>query len=752
MMLKQPRQYAEGIGDAVANRTINRIVTNQLGIERRETWGEVADRVAVGNSLLAPIPDQVFEYTKLYHHLAQASILMSGRHLQHGDYTQPDKNIELFTNCSTAAMSLLSFYLLLNGSGVGRSYDDDMMLVDWSLMPKVRCTINHNHSDVQSGRIAGYLTTKEARHLYENEDITVHMVDDSREGWAYAVAILEAMTYEGRTDETLIIDFSDVRGYGSPIGGMQDRPASGPGPLMAAIEHIAQLRHNKSDPWRLAMYVDHYLAECVLVGGARRAARMATKTWRDRSVLEFCKIKRPVEFEGMEWDDIQDYVNKNMPMPFLYSSNNSVMVDEEFWGYINNPVEGNADSDHANEVLDLISKCSYYDGTGEPGIINADKLVTNLEGAEYSDGEFARSKRFQIPAEARELAGDLARVAIDSPMPMIVNPCGEIVLYKLGGYCVIADVVPFHAEDLEDAEDAFRTATRALIRTNTMDAVYGPEVARTNRIGVGITGLHEFAYKFFGYGWHDIINEGASKDFWLSLSRFKRAIVDEAKTYADILGMEEPHTNTTMKPAGTTSKLFGLCEGAHLPSMREYIRWVQFRGDDPLIEEYRSAGYPIKELKIYSGTTVVGFPTAPAICQLGMGDKLVTAGEATPWEQYVYLQLLEKYWIVGVDENEEPLEDSGNQISYTLKYKPDELGYDEFRLALIEGQQYIKCCSVMPQISLDSSVYEYLPEESVTKSQFEAITEAIIKEGVDEDIGMEHVDCAGGACPVDFKQ
>jgi hypothetical protein len=39
-----------------------------------------------------------------------------------------------------------------------------------------------------------------------------------------------------------------------------------------------------------------------------------------------------------------------------------------------------------------------------------------------------------------------------------------------------------------------------------------------------------------------------------------------------------------MKPAGTTSKLFGLTEGAHLPSMREYLRWVQFRNGDPLIE------------------------------------------------------------------------------------------------------------------------------------------------------------------------
>ena len=117
----------------------------------------------------------------------------------------------------------------------------------------------------------------------------------------------------------------------------------------------------------------------------------------------------------------------------------------------------------------------------------------------------------------------------------------------------------------------------------------------------------------------------------------------------------------------TTSKLFGLTEGAHLPSMREFLRWVQFRFDDPLVEEYRAKGYPIRELRTYSGTTIVGFPTAPTITTLGMGDALVTAGEATPEEQYEYLRLLEKYWIVGVEEDGvTPLEDRGNQVSYTL--------------------------------------------------------------------------------------
>ena len=499
------------------------------------------------------------------------------------------------------------------------------------------------------------------------------------------------------------------------------------------------------------MYADHYIAECVLVGGARRAARMATKTWKDKNVLDFIHVKRG---------------------GFLWSSNNSVTVDSEFWAYVKGDltaIKGDYDPEvqaHAKAVFDALTEAAYYDGTGEPGIITVDKLTWNDEGTEVLlDGNFAESERYKLDTETLELTAVLAKAWLNSEYKVITNPCGEIVLGALGGYCVIADVVPFHAgyrgdgatailksEWDDDAEDAFRTATRALIRTNLMDSLYSKEVKRTNRIGVGITGLHEYAWARFGYGWKDIVDEVKSLDFWLTLSRFKRAVQAEAESYAKSLGVTVPHTNTTIKPAGTTSKLFGLTEGAHLASMREFLRWVQFRNDDPLIDQYRELGYPVKKLKTYSGTTIVGFPTVPTICTLGMGDKLVTAAEATPEEQYQYLRLLEKYWITGVEEDGvTPLPERGNQVSYTLKYDPKKVSFEEFKRTLLDGQSTIRCCSVMPQA--DTTAYEYQPEQPVTKHEFEMILEAIKdSEEVKQDVDFAHIDCASGACPVDFNK
>lgn len=725
------RKLDNGMGKAVARRTyLRKIIDKKTGRERWEKWSEVADRVALGNTLLLENikkfgvfrtqskQHQKDEYKVLKKHISNASLLMSGRHLQHGDETQPDRNMEVFTNCSTASSSYILFYLLMNGSGVGRSYDDDMCVVNWDNMPSVRCVISSDHPDF----VWGYdESVDDAKHKYgKGDNIHWFEVPDSREGWAQAVEMMETMAYEKKfKDELLILDFSKVRPKGSVIRGMQNRPASGPKPIMNAIERVATVKGAGMSPWKQALFIDHYLAECVLVGGARRSARIATKNWTDPEVFEFINIKRG---------------------GFLWSANNSVTVDEKFWKQKNK---------HSRKVLDSIMKASYHDGTGEPGFINQHRLVQNDEGYDdYQDGKYAQSQKYKPMKRTEKMLSLIARNASSKLYSQIPNPCGEISLNMLGGYCVIADVVPYHAPTIDDAEEAFRAAVRALIRVNTMDCLYSREVKRTNRIGVGMTGIHEFAWNTFGFAFRDLIDEEKSKEFWMTLNRFKNAVVEEAEDYSKKLGVTVPHTNTTIKPSGTVSKLFALTEGAHLPSMREYIRWVQYRSDDPMVKKYKEKGYPVKELKSYKGSTAVGFPTQPLICRIGMNGELVTASEATPEEQFKWLMLLEKYWIVGVDEHGKMHEeDTGNQVSYTLKYDPKKVAYRQFSSMIRKYQGEIKCCSVMPQT--DATAYEYQPEQPVTISEFMNVLNEIEKdESIMEDIDYEHLKCESGACPI----
>jgi adenosylcobalamin-dependent ribonucleoside-triphosphate reductase len=743
------------MGQAVAERTILR----KDASGKWENWGDVARRVALGNTLLASTPSHPFEseFRTLRHHIANGNTLMSGRHLQHGDADQPTRNMEIFCNCSSASTSFLEFYLLLNGSGTGRCYDDDMMLVNWDYAPNIRCVLDPSHPDFIWGI---HESLRDAKHKYgTGPNVIWFQVPDSREGWAKAVELWEFLAYEKvHRDKLLVLDFSQIRGKGMPIGGMQNRPASGPVPLMNAFMWSAALKGAALAPWKQTMYVDHYFAECVLVGGARRAARMAVKRWKDATVLDFITVKRPLEYIDLSTGEIaavRTEAGSNQPQGFLWSSNNSVTVDQDFWDLVTGKSDGPLKL-HATKVFDLICSAAYADGTGEPGFINSHKLVQKNTGWDaLIKGEYVESAKYKLNDETHILMARLAKKAKSKCFNMIVNPCSEIPLMLLGAFCLIADGVPYHCATLDEAEDMFRAITRALMRVNLMDSIYNKEVKRTNRIGVGMTGVHEFAWKFFGYGFLDLIDEEKSKGFWLTMARFNRAIADEAKKYAAELGVEVPHTNNCVKPSGTVSKLFGLTEGWHLPAMAYYLRWVQFRTDDPLVQQYKNNGYPTRELKSYSGTTIVGFPTAPEIATLGMGDKLVMAGDATPEQQFQWLMLGEKYWLHGTDENGVAVPESySGQISYTLKYKPGLVPFDQFKEMIRTYQSKVRCCAVMPQE--DDGAYEYQPEEPITEARYNELKAALVqsvwqKAEIKEEIGIEHAVCAGGACPIDFN-
>jgi len=302
-----------GMGVAVARRTVFRT-------DDAECFGRVADRVAAGNMALLghELTDaERSEQARLRNAIATGALLTSGRHLQHGDASQPERNMEVFTNCATAIASFAKFYLLLNGSGVGRSYDDALTAIDWSDAPALLLYLAPDHPDyprtpdavcrfgVDLGLLPWGATTDEggvvaaflAEHLVSDlrrlpNGTTYHRIADSREGWAKAVETLEAMTFRRQRSSTLLLDLSDIRPAGSPIRGMQGRPASGPVSLLRAFLNIR--RHvidaaGGLEPWEQALLIDHHLSVEVQVGGARRAARMATKSWRDPGILRFIR-------------------------------------------------------------------------------------------------------------------------------------------------------------------------------------------------------------------------------------------------------------------------------------------------------------------------------------------------------------------------------------------------------------------------------------------------------------------------------
>jgi len=845
-----------------------------------ESWAAVAARVVAGNLSLAP--DTEPDGQELLR-LAQAGVMpFAGRHLQHGDLEQANKRGELFTNCSTAMFSFVKFWLMMKGSGVGRLYDSDLCRVNWDNLPECRFVLSQSHADYEPHIEA----LEDAERLYdsEGENVRWFVVEDSTEGLTKVIEIMETAAFQERhRHKMFIFDFSNLRIKGTPISGQQGRPSSGPLPFIDAFLKIARVRGAGMALWMQAMYVDHYSSASVQLGGIRRAARIAVRSWRQRDIFEFINIKRG---------------------GFLWSANNSVAVDAEFWEQARSPKPS-----HARRVFEAVTAAAYYDGTGEPAFLNVDQFNWLPDGADtldvsglfqgldvhpntlrmaekhlkaalkkknpylvnpcvtgdtwidttegprkvsdlvgvpfhalvageahfcakgfFSTGEqevyrIYRNKEAILTATANhEVLTDQGFVEVQDLYPahsvlvvgelkesillepkqemspiaypegsplaafdvsrrnswdkyqdkakaalretgyvvgMNVKPagvaevfdctiegvhryvsnglvshnCGEIVLAAWGGYCVIGDINLAEAT-IDEAMTACKLMPRFLMRANKMKFLYQAEVDRTNRIGVGLTGIHEFAWHQFGLTFGDLLDLKKSADFWALLNRMREIAHISAAAYAERLGVAVPHTVTTIKPSGTISKVMNVTEGAHLPAYAHYLRWVQFNEDDPAVVDLVQRGYPIeRDLKEYKHTVIIGFPTALPIVD-AMGDKIVLAGEATVEQQFEWLRLLEQHWIG----------EGGNQISFTLKYDPANMTFEEYRVLLLEHMPTVKACSFMPQT--DMSAYSYQPEEAIDKEEFNRLMlhiERVEREGYDSGA----LACAGGACPIE---
>ena len=532
---------------------------------RMQTYGERISEVIDGNFSLDPrwthissTPDLFSEYQRTQA-LAKAGIMpTSGRHLQHGDKDQSSKLIDLHSNCATAMFSFMLFRLLLRGSGVGRDYSSACCRTDWSLMPDVRLVLNEQHPDFRWEEFRGGLEPlREARHKYDSDSERVRWfeVGDSREGWAKIIEILETAAWQGKhADKLFIFDFSKVREAGAPIMGLQGRPASGPIPLMNAISQVASIKAAGYPMWLQALYIDHYIAAAVQFGGARRSARMSVKSWKDRDIVRFIDIKRG---------------------GFLWSSNNSVLVDREFWADASKPQHT-----HARRVFEAVVNASYFDGTGEPGFINVDLMNTNMDGMDQiTSKNYINQKTFvDLHPRTLDMIDNVLMHVKRIKQPFIVNPCSEIVLSTLGGLCIIGDINLSRVEELPEAIDAVDLMAKFLVRVNLMKADYEAEVKRTNRIGVALTGIHEFAWTRFGLTFWDLIDyypavfdlasakppeDYKAHAFWQFINQLRASAEAGAEAISRVLGLVIPHTTTTIKPSGTISKVMSCTEVAH---------------------------------------------------------------------------------------------------------------------------------------------------------------------------------------------
>lgn len=348
---------------------------------------------------------------------------------------------------------------------------------------------------------------------------------------------------------------------------------------------------------------------------------------------------------------------------------------------------------------------------------------------------------FRLMAEAGgSEPGFINAAAAEARAPWFkgVNPCAEILLGNKS-FCNLVEVnlAAFNG-DFEGLLDAFYLVARANYRqtcVNLKDGILQDSWHELNEFlrlcGVGPTGIVGWELKDSPEAWRALREEA-----W-----------NGAVSMAVELGLPLPKAVTTVKPSGTLSKVMDTTEGVHKPLGKYIFNNVRFSKHDPLVKLLKDAGYRVFDDPYSTEAALVTFPVSYenvpfTEVEVERGGKKVTVevNTETAIDQLErYKLLMENY----VDHN----------CSITVSYSPEEVP------AIIDWllenwDSYVGVSFLYrndPTKTAEDLGYPYLPQEVVTKEDFEAYVSSLKPISIDTANSFDELQedgCATGACPV----
>lgn len=341
------------------------------GEGRRETWVETVDRYMnfMKENLEGRLDDE--EYDEIRHAILYQEVMPSMRLMWSAGVAARATPVSAF-NCSYTAPRKAEdlaeiMYICMCGTGVGFSVESQTAQ-QFPLIKK------------QTG-----------------ENRPIHVVEDSKEGWARAFTLGLQTWFDGAD---ISFDYSKLRPAGAPLCTMGGR-SSGPEPLRRLMDFSRQKILTRQGK-RLSNIDIHdvicKIGEIVVAGGVRRSALISLSDLDDPEM----RAAKSGAFYARE--------------PQRAMANNSAVYDGK-----PSPVE------FLEEWLALAKS-----GTGERGIFNRGSLLG------------------QLPERRREgFEPDWATCG--------TNPCGEIIL-KSKEFCNLTEVVARQADTEEDLHRKVRLA------------------------------------------------------------------------------------------------------------------------------------------------------------------------------------------------------------------------------------------------------------------------------------------------------
>ncbi len=308
------------------------------------------------------------------------------------------------------------------------------------------------------------------------------------------------------------------------------------------------------------------------------------------------------------------------------------------------------------------------------------------------------------------------------------NPCAEILLPSRGFCNLVTACVPAFGKDLASLERAIYLLARANYRQTCVDlddGLLSPEWDQTNQAlrlcGTSLSGLAQAEW-LIDYDIH----------------RLRNAATTGAYSMADELDLPRPKAVTTIKPEGTSSKVFNCTEGIHKPLGRYLFNWINYSKHDLLVEAHRTAGYTVIDNPYEQDNALICFPVDYKGVRLGgTPERPINTDSAV-----VQLERYKRWVTLWADHN----------VSCTISMSKEEI--PEVTDWLLKNWDNYVAVSFLPRttnLTAKEAGHKYLPQEVVSKDQFDDYSKALRPvdyTGVTGIHDLTSADCANGVCPV----
>jgi len=295
------------------------------------------------------------------------------------------------------------------------------------------------------------------------------------------------------------------------------------------------------------------------------------------------------------------------------------------------------------------------------------------------------------------------------------NPCAEQTLEDRE-LCCLVEIFPSRIESFYEFQKVLKyaylyakTVTTIPVHDETTQGI----ISRNRRIGCSLTGIQEALLQL------------GSREFYRWCNKGYKYLRHLDERYSEWLDIARSIKITSVKPSGTVSKLPGVSSGIHFPISDSYFQVIRFASNSPYLQPLQRAGYRCVDLSPNEpNTTAVYF---------GIVDPTGVRNESqvSMWEQAEHAAKLQHYW-------------ADNQVSITIKYRPEERGQIPHLLRAYEDR--LKAVSFFP---LKEHGFSHAPWQPGSRGDVQKYLDSLLPVRYTElENEVEDNFCSGETCTV----